>query len=157
MLRYALSISTNGSADINSISKQIFCQSEGIEKIINKNMVIFADQGSSKIADNAVSESLSGITIALFSRVDLQIANEAVRRICACPHFNSPLHWFNGIYCFRDSLPLKGIIASLIETFFDGLYSLFMASTIESRIGHTLNNFSWFACPRGNSLLLSFR
>ena len=57
MPQYALSISMNGSADINSISKQIFCQSEGIEKIIDKNMVIFADQGSSKIADNAVSES----------------------------------------------------------------------------------------------------
>ena len=76
---YALSISTNGFADINSISKQIFCQSEGIENIIDKNVVIFADQGSSKIADNSVSESLFGITIALFSRVDLQIANEAVR------------------------------------------------------------------------------
>ena len=56
--RDALSISTNGSADINLISKQIFRESKRIEKIIDKNMVIFAYQGSSKIADNAVSESL---------------------------------------------------------------------------------------------------
>ena len=76
--RDALSISTNGSADINLISKQIFSESKRIKKIIDKNMVIFAYQGSSKIADNAVSESLFGIAIALFSRVDFQIANEAV-------------------------------------------------------------------------------
>ena len=64
---------------------------------------------------------------------------------------------FKGMYCLRESLPLKGIIASSIETFFDGLYSLLIASTTESRRGRTLNNLSWFACPRGNSLLLSFR
>ena len=74
----ALSISSNSSADINWISKQIFHESKGIEKIIDKNMVIFAYQGSSKIGDNVVSESLFGITITLFSRVDLQIADEAV-------------------------------------------------------------------------------
>ena len=90
----ALSISTNGSADINLISKQIFSESKRIKKIIDKNMVIFAYQGSSKIADNAVSESLFGIAIALFSRVDFQIANEAVRRICTLPHFDSPLYRF---------------------------------------------------------------
>ena len=44
-----LSIST----DINLISKQIFRKSKRIEKIINKNMVIFAYQGSSKIVDMA--------------------------------------------------------------------------------------------------------
>ena len=76
--RDALSISTNGSADINLISKQICSESKRIKKIIDKNMVIFAYQGSSKIANNAVSESLFGIAIALFSRVDFQIANEAV-------------------------------------------------------------------------------
>ena len=76
--RDALSISMNGSADINLISKQIFSESKRIKKIIDKNMVIFAYQGSSKIADNAVSKSLFGIAIALFSRVDFQIANEAV-------------------------------------------------------------------------------
>ena len=84
----------DGSADINLISKQIFHESKRIEKIIDKNMVIFAYQGSSKIADNAVSKSLFKITIALFSHVDLQIANEAIQRICTLPHFDSPLHWF---------------------------------------------------------------
>ena len=64
---------------------------------------------------------------------------------------------FKGMCCLRESLPLKGIIASSIETFFDGLYLLLIASTTESRRGHTLNNLSWFACPRGNSLLLLFR
>ena len=44
-----LSIST----DINLISKQIFRKSKRIEKIIDKNMVIFAYQGSSKIVDMA--------------------------------------------------------------------------------------------------------
>ena len=44
-----LSIST----DINLISKQIFRKSKRIEKIIDKNMVIFAYQGSSKIMDMA--------------------------------------------------------------------------------------------------------
>ena len=44
-----LSIST----DINLISKQIFRKSKTIEKIIDKNMVIFAYQGSSKIVDMA--------------------------------------------------------------------------------------------------------
>ena len=90
----ALSISTNGSADINLISKQIFSESKRIKKIIDKNMVIFAYQGSSKLADNAVSESLFRIAIALFSRVDFQIANEAVQRICTLPHFDSPLYRF---------------------------------------------------------------
>ena len=90
----ALSIFMDGSADINLISKQIFHESKRIEKIIDKNMVIFAYQGSSKIADNAVSKSLFKITIALFSRVDLQIANEAIQRICTLPHFDSPLHRF---------------------------------------------------------------
>ena len=89
-----MSISANSSADINLISKQIFRESKGIEKIIDKNMVIFAYQWSSKIADNAVSEALFGITIALLSRVDLQIANKAIRWICTFPHFNSPLHRF---------------------------------------------------------------
>ena len=44
-----LSIST----DINLISKQIFRKSKRIEKIIDKNMVIFAYQGSSKIVEMA--------------------------------------------------------------------------------------------------------
>ena len=44
-----LSIST----DINLISKQIFRKSKRIEKIIDKNMVIFAYQGSCKIVDMA--------------------------------------------------------------------------------------------------------
>ena len=44
-----LSIST----DINLISKQIFRKSKRIEKIIDKNMVIFAYQGLSKIVDMA--------------------------------------------------------------------------------------------------------
>ena len=44
-----LSISIN----INLISKQIFRKSKRIEKIIDKNMVIFAYQGSSKIVDMA--------------------------------------------------------------------------------------------------------
>lgn len=44
-----LSISIN----INLISKQIFHKSKRIEKIIDKNMVIFAYQGSSKIVDMA--------------------------------------------------------------------------------------------------------
>ena len=44
-----LSIST----DINLISKQIFRKGKRIEKIIDKNMVIFAYQGSSKIVDMA--------------------------------------------------------------------------------------------------------
>ena len=48
-----LSISTDGSTDINLISKQIFRKSKRIEKIIDKNMVIFAYQGSSKIVDMA--------------------------------------------------------------------------------------------------------
>lgn len=48
-----LSISTDGSTDINLILKQIFRKSKRIEKIIDKNMVIFAYQGSSKIADMA--------------------------------------------------------------------------------------------------------
>ena len=47
---------------------------------------------------------------------------------------------FNGIYCFRWSLPLKGIVALLIETFFDSLYSLLIASKTESRRGRFLNN-----------------
>ena len=84
----------DGSADINLISKQIFHESKRIEKIIDKNMMIFAYQGLSKIADNAVSKSLFKITIALFSRVDLQIANEAIQRICTLSHFDSPLHRF---------------------------------------------------------------
>ena len=41
------------SMDINLISKQIFRKSKRIEKIIDKNMVIFAYQGSSKIVDMA--------------------------------------------------------------------------------------------------------
>ena len=44
-----LSIST----DINLILKQIFRKSKRIEKIIDKSMVIFAYQGSSKIVDMA--------------------------------------------------------------------------------------------------------
>ena len=84
----------DGSADINLIFKQIFHESKRIEKIIDKNRVIFAYQGSSKIADNAVSKSLFKITIALFSRVDLQIANEAIQRICTLSHFDPPLHRF---------------------------------------------------------------
>ena len=44
-----LSISIN----MNLISKQIFCKGKRIEKIIDKNMVIFAYQGSSKIVDMA--------------------------------------------------------------------------------------------------------
>ena len=92
--RDALLISTNGSANINLISKQIFSESKRSKKIIDKNMVIFAYQGSSKIVDNAVSKSLFGIAIALFSRLDFQIANEAVRRICTLPHFDSPLYRF---------------------------------------------------------------
>ena len=105
--RDALSIFMDGSADINLISKQIFHESKRIEKIINKNMVIFAYQGSSKIADNAVSKSLFKITIALFSRVDLQIANEAIQRICTLPHFDSPLHRFKGHVLFKGKSSFK--------------------------------------------------
>ena len=43
----------SNSTDINLISKQIFRKSKRIEKIIDKNMVIFAYQGSSKIVDMA--------------------------------------------------------------------------------------------------------
>ena len=51
----ALLISTTSSTDINAISKQIFCESKRIEKIINKNMVVFAYLGLSEIVDNMVS------------------------------------------------------------------------------------------------------
>lgn len=51
----ALLISTTSSTDINAISKQIFCESKRIEKIINKNMMVFAYLGLSEIVDNMVS------------------------------------------------------------------------------------------------------
>lgn len=51
----ALLISTTSSTDINAISKQIFCESKRIEKIINKNMMVFAYLGLSEIVDNIVS------------------------------------------------------------------------------------------------------
>lgn len=54
-LQDALLISTTSSTDINAISKQIFCESKRIEKIINKNMMVFAYLGLSEIVDNMVS------------------------------------------------------------------------------------------------------
>lgn len=50
-----LLISTTSSTDINAILKQIFCESKRIEKIINRNMMVFAYQGLSEIVDNMVS------------------------------------------------------------------------------------------------------
>ena len=54
-LQDALLISTTSSTDINAISKQIFCESKRIEKIINKNMMVFSYLGLSEIVDNMVS------------------------------------------------------------------------------------------------------
>ena len=51
----AFLISTTSSTDINAILKQIFCESKRIEKIINRNMMVFAYQGLSEIVDNMVS------------------------------------------------------------------------------------------------------
>lgn len=97
--------------------------------------------------DNTVSEPLFRISIALYSRVNIYVANKAIWGIGAFAHFDASFYGFERHILFhwkssfkRNRWLVNGSILSW----------LFIAFTTESRRGRTLNNLSWSAWPRGN-------
>lgn len=122
-----------------------------------QNMVVFVNQTSSQIMDSTVSKSLFRISIVVFLCINIKVANETVWWIRAFPRFYASFRGSQGHILFHRKSSLErnhcffdwNILRRPVIRFY-GIYDW-----IEKR--RTLNNFSWFSCPRGSSVLLSLK
>lgn len=120
-------------------------------------MVVFVNQTSSQIMDSTVSKSLFRISIVVFLCINIKVANETVWWIRAFPRFYASFRGSQGHILFHRKSSLErnhcffdwNILRRPVIRFY-GIYDW-----IEKR--RTLNNFSWFSCPRGSSVLLSLK
>ena len=89
-------ICTCCSAQVQFVSKQIFCKLDQSEEIITKDVMIHAKESSYQVINHSVTESMFRLAINTASGVDFEFAGKTIAWIgpnpTFMPHFPG-LHW----------------------------------------------------------------
>ena len=89
-------ICTRCSAQVQFVSKQIFCKLDQSKEIITNDVMILAKESSCQVINHSVTDSMFGLAINTASGVDLEFAGKTVAWIGPNPTFMprfTGLHW----------------------------------------------------------------